>query len=429
MASSFEYLVSQGLITVTETVGRHQILPMITNEITQGMVVSETFHLRKIALEHITPSKRFFKKSTSVGPIIIDWDGQKPIILDGTHRWFDAHEIGQTSIDAWIGDQVPHLNSIDKKSRNQQFGDVLRLASKVAIFTHKNPDQDAIGSMVGLQWLLKEGFGIESDLFCSGSIIPLQCQQVVQLLKIQFKSSDDYNPVDYDLNILCDTIPEGMGPTALNFNVVIDHHGFDTDGFSLQVKTASCCSIIYNLIKEFCSTIDSKVALALLVGIRDDSCSLASPEVTGLDLDAYQELLAHVSPNLLERVLLSKHSKNCIAVKLKAFADVRVFNRCAIVGLGEIASNVRYVIAEIANELILWDGVDSAICHAIVDGQIHGFMRSLKKTVPVADLCRRFGRSGTGGGKAGEGSYSHSNLKSDETRRLCLIMENQPLFM
>ena len=60
---------------------------------------------------------------------------------------------------------------IKKDIDMQQFSKLfenLDESQKVAIFTHPEPDPDAMGSCLGMQWLLKNKWGISSDIFMEG---------------------------------------------------------------------------------------------------------------------------------------------------------------------------------------------------------------------------------------------------------------------
>ena len=132
-------------------------------------------------------------------------------------------------------------------------------AGKVAIFCHINPDPDAIGSMMGMKWLLERRYGLESDLFYDGEVSHPQNGIMVNLLDPGLKRvSEDYVSEDYELRILVDTIPSyaGVGDKQVIFDVVIDHHkdmpDHDYKGIMIHKKAGSCCGIVYDMINRLC---------------------------------------------------------------------------------------------------------------------------------------------------------------------------------
>ncbi len=63
-----------------------------------------------------------------------------------------------------------------------------------AIFTHPFPDPDAIGSMMGLAWLLQKKYDVEADCFFDGQVSHPQNMAMINLLEPDLKNLHDYNP-------------------------------------------------------------------------------------------------------------------------------------------------------------------------------------------------------------------------------------------
>jgi nanoRNase/pAp phosphatase (c-di-AMP/oligoRNAs hydrolase) len=79
----------------------------------------------------------------------------------------------------------------------------------------------------------------------------------------------------------------------------------------------------------------------------------------------------------------------------------------AVVGLGLIPEKQRDLIADMAEEMVSWASVETAIAFGVVGGdRIEGSVRSLNPSLTVSDFCRKLGgKHGTGGGKHGKGAY------------------------
>ncbi len=125
--------------------------------------------------------------------------------------------------------------------------------AKVALFSHRFPDPDAIGSMMGMAWLLKKVYGLSSELLYFGEVAHPQNKIMTGLLDPQLVRVEDITDEQmskYDLRILLDAIPAnaGIGEHVVNFDIVIDHHKdlplADFDGKILHRKTGSCCAIV-----------------------------------------------------------------------------------------------------------------------------------------------------------------------------------------
>jgi len=297
--------------------------------------------------------------------------------------------------------------------------------AKVAIFTHPCPDPDAIGSQMGFAWLLHKAYeGIEVDCFYDGHISHPQNQRMCNLLDPELKLYTDCQPEEYDLRVSVDTIPaHACCPDNTNFDLVIDHHreipngGFK--GLFLNLKGGSCCATIYQLIKahglsfEEDNDADSKVATALLVGIITDTEYQTSDDTTDIEHEAYRELFEFRNSAHLKEINRYKQPREwvqaraCVAQK----AHDRIKDGVLIHGIGFITGGNRDLIAAVADEMLSWENVETAVAFAVVDGErIEGSVRSMNSALAVPGLCKELGHAlgGSGGGKLGKGAYAYA---------------------
>lgn len=296
---------------------------------------------------------------------------------------------------------------------------------KAAIFTHNCPDPDAIGSMMGMAWILSKAYGAECDLFYSGEISHPQNNAICNLLDPQLKrAKEEYKNDEYNLRILCDTIPSNAGTAdhKVDFDVVIDHHKeLPNGGYSglvIHMKTGSCCAIVYKLIEclykhgfEDDNDADSKVATAMIAGIVTDTEYMVSDDSTELEFEAFSKLFPFRVSNFLKQIVFFKKPKIWIDIKAKASSEAVVDDEgYAIVGLGLIPEKQRDLIADMAEEMVSWASVETAIAFAVVGGErIEGSVRSLNASISVSEFCKKLGsRHGMGGGKMGKGAYRYS---------------------
>jgi hypothetical protein len=162
-----------------------------------------------------------------------------------------------------LGVEIVTEKSNGEKSVYNDFAKVVKSklspgSVQAAIFMHPHPDPDAVGSAMGLQWLLSKAFKVESHIFYEGDISHPQNNAIVNLLDPQLRRVDEYKPDDYQLNILCDTVPKnaGVGECKVTFDIVIDHHKDSYinghKGLFIHVKTGSCSAIVFSLMQFFC---------------------------------------------------------------------------------------------------------------------------------------------------------------------------------
>lgn len=306
----------------------------------------------------------------------------------------------------------------------QDFVDLVKRAGpqRAALFTHRCPDPDAIGSMMGMSWLLHRAFGIESDLFYAGEVSHPQNAAITNLLDPSLhRVDDDYRADRYGLRILLDTIPEnaGVGKQTVKFDAVFDHHRdlpHNYEGIVVHRKCGSCSSIIYDLAKHivvpedwFSDDVDGdqKVATALIAGIVTDTEYMMSDDSTELEFKAFSDLFEFRNSGFLKQIVFFKRPKYWIDTKAKASIDPKIEDGYAVVGLGLIPEKERDLIADLADEAVQWASVETAVVFAVVGGErIEGSVRSVNASLTVADFCKKLaGKHGCGGGKHGKGAY------------------------
>jgi len=306
--------------------------------------------------------------------------------------------------------------------------------TKAALFTHATPDPDAIGSIMGIQWLLQK-YGIESESFYDGTISHPQNRAMVNLLDPNLKTIDLYKPEEYGFHILVDTVPAnaGVGTHLIKFDLVVDHHreipngGFN--GLFINIKAGSCCGTIYHLIKsmqnmravkdaarppesfhfEDDNDNDSKIATGMMVGISTDTESLMSDDATQYEFDAWSELFEFRSLNVIKKIIHWEKPKFWIDHEAEAVKNALVNDGLGIVGLGIIPAKHRDMIADMADSMLAWEDVNTAVAFAMVEGdRLEGSVRSRNASIMVPDLCKEFaGKFGCGGGKLGKGAYKY----------------------
>lgn len=298
----------------------------------------------------------------------------------------------------------------------EKFRESLKNIERIAIFTHPYPDPDALGSMMGLKWLFSK-FGIPSDLFYSGTISHPQNRSMVNLLDPDLILLDKYADANYSLRIAVDCIPENAAIPSGDFklDVVIDHHKEtpkNFDGIFINFKAGSACATIYSLIEylgfEFEET-DSRVATAMMIGITTDTEFLMSDDCSEFEFNAWSKLFPWRDPLLLKQIVNFERPKFWTESKALACSAATVEDSVGVVGMGLIPSKHRDVIADMADEMVTWEDVNTAIVFALVDGnRIEGSVRTKASSVSVPTLCQDLaGRFGKGGGKLGKGAYRY----------------------
>ncbi len=278
------------------------------------------------------------------------------------------------------------------------------------------PDPDAIGSAVGLQWLLKQR-GIVSDIWYSGVISHPQNRTMVNLLNVKLSNAleDDYNADAYMTKFCIDCTPKNINfPKGIDedIDVIIDHHPKNLkseEGYQFvdMRSTGSCGSIIYDWIKHF--NLVGKlgedeegmdVATSLVLAVFNDTDSLTSEDIQALDFEAYQNLHKCCDISKYKNTLNYPIPKYFPEVKMEAMKpeNTHTLNTTHISCVGYLPANRRDILAQISDENVRLEGISTSIVFAIIDGYLEGCCRSSDVTLNLHAFTQNiFGKEFSGG--------------------------------
>lgn len=309
----------------------------------------------------------------------------------------------------------------------------LKNGSRVGIFTHPSPDPDAIGSQMGLGWLIKKVYDVDVDMFIAGQISHPQNLTMEKLLSPKLIPIEDCCPDMYDFRVLMDTIPANANYCkGMKFDAVIDHHVevpvVNGDGYLLiNLHTGSACGTVYGLIRYFGVGFeedvdyDQQVATAMMVGIYTDTCGMLGDRTTEYDRDAYNGMFDFRDPEALKEIAKFKRPKHWIALKAAAANEAVTEDGVAVVGVGMVSMKHRDILADVCNDIMLWEGINLSVAFSLIDGNVlQGSVRSMCASVSAAKLCRLLGeeRGGSGWGHTEAAGYNYTiagfSLENDE---------------
>lgn len=309
--------------------------------------------------------------------------------------------------------------SARKVSIYNKFKKIIEGKKSAAVFAHAGPDPDAIGSMMGVQWLLLKN-GIECDTFFKGSVSHPQNKAVNNLLDPGMLPSDEFDGEKYDIVVLVDTVPANAGTSKeVTWDIVIDHHqetvNGNFNGLFINLKAGSCAATVYKLIEESGfnfeddNDYDMRVATAMLVGIITDTEFQMSDDTTLYEFDAYQKLFPYRDATKLKKIINYERPRLWIDLEADAVKRVQIEDTIGVVGLGVISGKHRDVIADLAQQMVTWEDVNTSVVFALVDGsRIEGSVRSISASMSVPTVCKDLGgEHGAGGGKLGKGAYRY----------------------
>jgi nanoRNase/pAp phosphatase (c-di-AMP/oligoRNAs hydrolase) len=278
------------------------------------------------------------------------------------------------------------------------------------------PDPDAIGSAVGLQWLLKQK-GIVADIWYSGVISHPQNRTMVNLLNVKLSNAleDDYDADSYKTKFCVDCTPKNINfPKNIDgtIDVIIDHHPKNLkseEGFLFvdMRSTGSCGAIIYDWIKHFDLAerlgddeegVD--VSTSILLAVFNDTDSLTSEDIQALDFEAYQSLHKYCDISKFKNTLAYPIPKYFLDVKMEAMRseNTHTLNTTHISCVGYLSANRRDILAQISDENVRLEGISTSIVFGIIDGNLEGCCRSSDVALNLHAFTQSiFGKEFSGG--------------------------------
>ena len=159
----------------------------------------------------------------------------------------------------------------------------IKKAKRIAVFTHTDPDPDAIGSALSLTKALKK-LKKTVDLYISDKFTDSE-SAIFDTSDVLQGACDPHN---YDLMITTD-VPSvfrlgSYGEVVSNFEntIVLDHHmNVDLLGRYAYINTdsSSCCEIVFALIRKLGIKVDKEIATYLYAGLSSDTNSFTNSNV------------------------------------------------------------------------------------------------------------------------------------------------------
>jgi phosphoesterase RecJ-like protein len=296
-------------------------------------------------------------------------------------------------------------------------------AERILIATHRNPDGDAIGSLLGMFHLI-DGIGKIAVPFCPDGV-----PKKLQFLPGAARVVDKVDGERFDATILLDTPSPGLIlagfplPRHRGVFVIIDHHmRYDVMGdVVLRMKASAVGEILYRLAASSKWEVSRDAAECLYTAIVSDTASFRYESATPASHRVAADLLAkgvdswRVATHLFESFSLSRQ---------KLLAEVLATLKVSLEGRFASLYCTREMIQEagasngdldgMVNNARAIDGVDlAAFLRETPEGMIRVSIRS-KGEVDASQIAARLG----GGGHVNAGGAYLKDLSLDDAVRL-----------
>ncbi|MBW2532246.1 MAG: 30S ribosome-binding factor RbfA [Deltaproteobacteria bacterium] len=188
------------------------------------------------------------------------------------------------------------------ESEPARLGRLISDADRVLVATHRNPDGDAIGSLLGMATMLRL-MGVERVVYCPDGV-PRVLRFLPGTEEVQGTLDPDHR---FDLTLLLDTasdqlLPDGFPEEEVRGTLaVIDHHERHGELGDLVIRRQAPAvgEILYELARELSWPVDRDVAECLYASIVSDTGSFrynsttpsthrVAAELLGLGVDPWR---------------------------------------------------------------------------------------------------------------------------------------------
>jgi len=199
----------------------------------------------------------------------------------------------------------------------------LKKSNKVALFTHKGPDSDALGCVFAMYYGLKS-LGKEAEIFISDEI-PYVNKKLVDMKSINI---GECNPSLFDTFMCCDVSePHRIGSNTNNiFNltnntIVLDHHLTCqlTGRYNyIDASISSCSELVYDLLKLMKVKFNTKILSSVYMGLTSDTNSFINTNTNAHSFKiAYEIAKSGIDLNPINETIYKSVSKK--EIKFKQF--------------------------------------------------------------------------------------------------------------
>ena len=308
---------------------------------------------------------------------------------------------------------------MESKELLDELGQVVSGQNEVVIFTHNDPDPDAIAAAVALRYLLEVRYQVHSTITYRGLIGRAENKALVKYLKEPLKNLRQINLEKADRIALVDTQP-GAGNNALpkkfKADIVIDHHPLRPDTLNakfadiqLEIGATSTLLTSYLLAAEI--EIPPAIATALFFGIKTDTMGL-SRNANPMDVQAYFHLQSLIDVNALVKIEQAQ-------VPMEYFQSIdSAIHACKLVDQDTVivymgALSYPDLGAELADFFMRLIDIKWVLCMGVFKGELILSIRSRSKRIGAGQLITEIiaGKGSAGG--HGSMAAGHIELDSD----------------
>ncbi|TSC79347.1 MAG: phosphoesterase RecJ domain-containing protein [Candidatus Peregrinibacteria bacterium Gr01-1014_25] len=287
--------------------------------------------------------------------------------------------------------------------------DLLSRASAVACVCHRNPDGDAIGSLLGMGLLLERALPSATVTMHCVDPVPQTFSFLPASARVMGPPAQDFRgvvvfldsaePKLTELDVTHPHLFAAGHPSSVN----IDHHhanpGFGTVNIVVS-DASSTCEIVLLLARELGWQVDADVATCLLTGVYTDTGGLLHSNTTGA---VYRAVGALLRSGARQQQIVQAVFRSASMSTLKLWG--RVLEKIAITPEGGVVSAVtegdfRATGADYSQLTGAIDYVNAvpgmrfSLVLSEREGKVKGSLRTLRDDVDVSAMAGAYGGGG-----------------------------------
>jgi nanoRNase/pAp phosphatase (c-di-AMP/oligoRNAs hydrolase) len=285
-----------------------------------------------------------------------------------------------------------------------QLKEVLHGARRLHIFTHDNPDPDALASALALKYLVHQLWHIQARIVAGGIVGRAENRAMRRHLKIRLTHAERVPETALRATALVDTQPRAGNnsfPRSLIPTIVIDHHPrarprLKARFVDLRPDVGCTATILTSYLVAAGIEIPSQLATALFYAIHSETQALGR-EAGKIDEEMYLRLFPLTNKRLLAKIENPTVQKAYFAHLNSAINHA--FTHKNVVGTRLGTVTYPDVVAQIADLLLTLERITWSICLGRYKNMLVMSIRTTNVRGKADRRIRRLiGRRGAAGG-------------------------------
>jgi nanoRNase/pAp phosphatase (c-di-AMP/oligoRNAs hydrolase) len=289
------------------------------------------------------------------------------------------------------------------------------------VYTHDNPDPDALAAAMGLGRLIEHELGAAVTLAQGGIVGRAQNRAMVDVLKIPLVPVETIDPGSFDTIALVDSQPETGNnslPPGHRIDIVVDHHpprpgSARAPWCDIRPDLGATSTIVFEYLRARAVPVDAALATAFFFALRTETRDLGR-ESTEAERRAYLELVPLVDHNLIYRMSHPKVPRAHFATLDRALRSAQLYGDLVAVNLG--ALGYPDLVAEIADLLLSYEGARQVLCLGRYGDHAYLSLRTEADNARAGSVMRQIvAHDGAAGGHGTmAGARLHAAIASEE---------------